>query len=74
MLLSGLTVAFVGMVTVFTFLGLVVALIELMAFVMKFFPEEPSNDGLISKQSNQDEEIALAIAAARIFSGQGNKA
>lgn len=72
MLIDGTVVMVIGMGTVFSFLGIMVALMHLMAIVMKHFPGQtpiqvtPTRPS-VSADSRQAEEIAVVIAAARAY-------
>lgn len=69
-LLEGVSVMLVGMGTVLVFLCIMIFSMHLMSagvkYLNKFFPEPVAvqNNGKLKKVSNNDEEIALAIATA----------
>ena len=69
-LLEGVSVMLVGMGTVLVFLCIMIISMHLMSagvkYLNKFFPEPVAvqNNGKSKKVSNNDEEIALAIATA----------
>ncbi len=74
MLIDGAVVALIGMGTVFVFLTMVVALIDLMSRIMQSFPDPPSPDSQCADRSDRaQEEIAVAIAAARAFAQEAKK-
>ena len=73
LLRDGLTVMVIGMGFVFLFLTITVYCINLTSFVLqkinKFFPEAVSKESKNTRQRNNNEEaIAVAIAAAKRFS------
>ncbi len=67
---EGLVVMVIGMGTVFIFLAIMIWVMNLTSFILKFvnkyFPEEIPQFKTVNKKksSNNDEEIAIAIAAA----------
>ena len=66
MLMQGCIFMIVGMTIVFLFLGIMVLVINLMAYLVKFFPEkEDDKIDSVSKVTTGMDEIAVAIAAAR---------
>jgi oxaloacetate decarboxylase gamma subunit len=74
MLIDGVVVALIGMGTVFIFLTMVVALIDLMSRVMQSFPDPPSPDSRYADRSDRtQEEIAVVIAAARAFAQEAKQ-
>ncbi len=70
MLQEGLIITVVGMSTVLLFLTILVFAMKLMAktieFVSKFMPEEVEAPVVVRKETNTDEEIAVAIAVAKM--------
>ncbi len=70
MLQEGLIITVVGMSTVLLFLTILVFAMKLMAktveFVNKFMPEEVEAPVVVRKETNTDEEIAVAIAVAKM--------
>lgn len=64
MIVDGVVVMVIGMGTVFTFLGIMVALMHLMAEVMKRVSVVAPADSGCSRNS---EELAVVIAAARAY-------
>ena len=70
LLKEGTVVMIMGMGTVFFFLVIMIATMHLnekiLAFVNKYFPEEipEVKSNLKKKESNSDDEIAVAIACA----------
>ena len=67
---EGFVVMVIGMGTVFVFLTIMIWVMNLNSYILKivnkYFPEEIPADKTVSKKksSSNDEEIALAIAAA----------
>lgn len=72
LLRDGLTIMVIGMGFVFLFLTITVYCINLTSVVLqkinKFFPETVLEEPKKVRQNNNDEAIALAIAAAKRFS------
>ena len=70
LLKEGTVIMIMGMGTVFLFLVIMIATMHLnekiLAFVNKYFPEEipEVKSNLKKKESNSDDEIAVAIACA----------
>ena len=66
MLLQGLTLTVVGMSVVFTFLTIMVFVMQIMsAFIPKYFPDVTANKQIKNKQTinNQQESMEIAIEA-----------
>ena len=70
MLQEGLIITIVGMSTVLMFLTILVFAMKLMAkavvLINKFMPEEVEAPVVVRKETNTDEEIAVAIAVAKM--------
>ena len=70
MLQEGLIITIVGMSTVLIFLTILVFAMGIMAkavvFVNRFMPEEVEAPVAIKKETNTDEEVAVAIAVAKM--------
>ncbi len=73
LLKDGIYVMCIGMGTVFMFLVVLILAMNInskvLKIVNKYFPEEVSQK-ITSKQENNDEEIALAVACAYVNSGK----
>ena len=71
MFLDGTIVMAIGMSAVFLFLGTMVALMHVMAEIIKFFPEQlperPQKKHSVD-ESARAEELAIVIAAAKAYS------
>ncbi|MDD3147308.1 MAG: OadG family protein [Candidatus Riflebacteria bacterium] len=72
MLIDGTVVMAIGMGVVFSFLGVMVAMMNLIAFLMKPYSQmAPVKDAAVTfsaGENNPSEELAVVIAAARAFS------
>ena len=70
MLQEGLVITIVGMSTVLVFLTILVFAMLLMArivsFVSKFMPEEAEAPVVVRNEANVNEEVAVAIAVAKM--------
>ncbi len=70
MLQEGLIITIVGMGTVLIFLTILVFAMNIMSktvsFISKFMPEEVEAPVAVRKETNTDEEIAVAIAVAKM--------
>ena len=70
MMQEGLIVTIVGMGTVFLFLTLLVFAMSIMAKIMvyvnKFMPEETEAPVAARKERTTDEDVAVAIAVAKL--------
>lgn len=70
MLQEGLIITIVGMSTVLIFLTILVFAMKLMAkaviFINKIMPEEVEVPVEVHRETNTDEEIAVAIAVAKM--------
>ncbi len=70
MLQEGLMVTIVGMGTVFMFLTLLVfammIMAKIMVYVNKIMPEETQAPAVVRKENNNEDDIAVAIAVAKL--------
>ena len=70
MLQEGLIITIVGMSTVLVFLTILVFAMHIMAkaiiFINKFLPKEVEVPVAVKKETNIDEEVAVAIAVAKM--------
>ena len=70
MLQEGFIITIVGMSTVLVFLTILVFAMGIMAkvvvFVNKFMPEEVEVPVAVKNEANTDEEVAVAIAVAKM--------
>lgn len=70
---QGLSVTLVGMVVVFLFLLILVMSMNVafrtIKYLNKVFPEK-TQKAAVKRQSFEEEEIAVAIAAAKVFAGE----
>lgn len=70
MLQEGLIITIVGMSTVLVFLTILVFVVDIVAkimvFVNKFMPEEVEVPVVAKKENNLEEEVAVAIAVAKM--------
>ncbi len=71
MLIDGSIIMAIGMGTVFSFLGTMVAMMQVIARIMKKSPhtlrENVLNRGFSDSEKNHAEELAVVIAAARAY-------
>ncbi len=69
MLIDGLIIMVIGMGTVFLFLTVMIFMMQTVSRVLKPLPGEFSAETAVldNCESSADEEIAVAIAAARAF-------
>ena len=72
---SGLMISIIGMGVVMCFLSLMMFVMRITEKVMEklavYFPEEVKEEPIRKVQSNNDAEIAIAVAAARSFLAKG---
>ena len=73
MLIDGAVIMVIGTGTVFAFLGILVCMISLIAFLVNLFPSANTETiaagiGKLSHDNFKVEEIAIAIAVAKAFS------
>lgn len=70
MITEGLIITIVGMSTVFVFLTILVFAMDIMSkiviWINKFMPEEVKTAEPVRRNSNVEEEIAVAIAVAKM--------
>ncbi len=70
MLQEGLIITIVGMGTVLVFLTILVFAMSIMSktvlFINKFMPEDVKAPVAVRKETNSDEEVAVAIAVAKM--------
>lgn len=70
MITEGLIITIVGMSTVFIFLTILVFAMDIMSkiviWINKFMPEEVKTVEPVRRNSNVEEEIAVAIAVAKM--------
>lgn len=72
MLIDGAIIMVIGTGTVFAFLGMLVCMISLIAFLVNLLPTTNTNAiatgvGKLSSDNFKGEEIAIAIAIAKAF-------
>lgn len=72
MLIDGAIIMVIGTGTVFAFLGIMVCMITLMAYLVNRFPSTnpqtvAANTGRLSCDNFKAEKIAIAIAVAKAF-------
>ncbi len=74
MLIDGFIIMVIGMGTVFLFLSVMILMMHTVAGFFKAMPGEFSAETAVldSCEVSQDEEIAVAIAAARAFAERKN--
>jgi sodium pump decarboxylase gamma subunit len=67
MLLDGLIIMAIGMGVVFLFLTLMVIVMNISANIFKLFPEEVQTESKINRVIEQNDEIAIVVAAVKAF-------
>ncbi len=70
MLIDGVVIMAIGMGTVFIFLGIMVAMVEMIAFFMRSTPlnvSETTATGVLHSEVSSSEEIAVILAAVRDY-------
>ena len=70
MLIDGVVIMAIGMGTVFIFLGIMVAMVEMIAFFMRATPAnvtETTGAGVLHSEVSSSEEIAVILAAVRDY-------
>lgn len=63
MLTNAAIIMFIGMVIVFTFLLVMIGLMNLISFILSYFPEKKL--AVVDAGSSELEEVAVAIAIAK---------